>query len=155
VRRLAVFALALGLFACGGERPVSDSHRQAIESLLTDYTRLLGEAYRAADGTLLAPVATEREQQRVATSIAELAAEGRALRPVFRRMTIESIAPAFRTTYHVDTFEIWDLRVVALGSEQTVSESPAQENRLTYTVIRDGDEWHVLSRVLRSSTQPS
>jgi hypothetical protein len=70
-------------------------------------------------------------------------------------MTIESIAPAFRTTYHVDTFEIWDLRVVALGSEQTVSESLAQENRLTYTLIRDGDEWHVLSRVLRSSTQPS
>jgi plasmid stabilization system protein ParE len=153
VRRWTI--LALLAVACGGGVERAEADRRAIESLLADYTRRMAVAYEAGDGGLVAPAATEREQQRLRNAIAELANEGRALRPTLKRLTIDSIEPAGRTTYTVMTTEVWDLRVVAMGTEQQVSESLDQENRLTYTVLREGAEWRILSRVLRASSEPS
>jgi hypothetical protein len=110
-------------------------------------------AYERGKASVVADVATEREVDRLRISIEELAVEGRALRPTLRSQVVESIERAGNTAVAVGTIEVWDLRVVTLGGEQLVSESLAQENRLTYSLLREGGEWRVLSRLLRSSTE--
>jgi hypothetical protein len=154
-RGIAVLlALTPFAFACN-QRSVAEADRRGIEATLRSYAEAMAEAYRQGDPQPLAPLATERELQRVRISIEELEVEGRALRPTLRSLSIESIDRAGRTSYAVQTLEVWDLRVVALGTEQTVSDSPAQENRLWYTLLRENGDWRVLSRLLRSSTEPS
>jgi len=153
VRRLLGIALFAAMAACSGSGGVSDADRRAIESLLAEYARLMAAAYESGDGKSVAPIATEREQQRLAISISELEAEGRALRPTLQSLAIEAIDPSGRRLVTVNTLEVWDLRVVALGTEQPISESLGQENRLTYTLQRDQSGWHVLARYLRSSSE--
>ncbi len=115
----------------------------------------MAEAYRKDDPSLLAEVATPREQARVRNAIAELARQGKSLRPTLKSLAVESIEPAGVMTAVVSTLEVWDLRVVAVGSEQTVSESLAQENHLTYNLVEEHGKWLVLSRTLRNSSEPS
>ena len=155
VRRWLGIALLAAAAACSPGSEVSAEDRRAIEALLTEYTRQMAAAYQSGDASLVAPVATEREQNRLGAAIAELEGEGRGLRPQLERLSIQAIEAASRTTFTVDTLEVWDLRVVALGTEQPVSESLDQENRLTYTVIRERGQWRILSRLLRASTEPS
>jgi hypothetical protein len=155
VLRRCALALVLILAACGEAGGVSPEDRRAIETLLSAYTDRMATAYASGDASVVAEVATEREQARLAAAIAELEVEGRGLRPTLERLTIEEVAPAGRTTFTVATIEVWDLRIVALGTEQPISESLDQENRLTYSVIRERGEWRILSRLLRSSSEPS
>jgi len=153
---VAVRAPLLAAFlipACGGFNEVSDADRSAIEVVLRDYAESMADAYASGEPSGVAELATEREQNRLAISIAELQAEGRALRPKLQRLVVDSIERAGSTSVAVNTIEVWDLRVVALGTEQTVSESLAQENRLTYSLVREQGRWRVLSRLLRTSTE--
>jgi len=152
LRRLTL-VLAVGLAAsCGAGREVSTEERRAIEAVLRSYAAQMAAAYQAGDASLVATLATQREQERLAISIHELAQEGRALRPELRSLVVESIDRAGNTAVTANTLEVWDLRVVTLGGEQQVSESLAQENRLTYSLIREHGEWRVLSRLLRTSS---
>jgi len=145
--------LALGLWVgCTGGREVAPDDRQAIEAVLRAYADSMAAAYQAGDAAGIASLATEREQQRLAISIRELADEGRALRPVLKSFVVESIERAGNASVAANTLEVWDLRVVALGTEQQVSESLDQENRLTYSLVREQGKWRVLSRLLRTSS---
>jgi hypothetical protein len=153
VRRALGIALAASLWACSGSSAVGEADRQAIEAVLSEYARVMALAYETGDADLVTSVATERERHRLGISISELAAESRALRPVLQRLAIDEIRRCGRRTVCVSTIEVWDLRVVALVSEQTVSESLAQENRLSYTLIPEDGAWLVLSRTLRASTE--
>jgi hypothetical protein len=146
---LAVVALA----GCGPSPERQAADRQAIEQLLSDYARLMTEAYRNGDSAPLAQVATGREVARVATRIRDLAEQGRGLRPVLQRQVVESVESYSATGATATTIETWDLSVVALGSEKTLVESPGQENRLVYSLVREGDRWWVLSRLLKSSSE--
>jgi len=154
VRRVPLIAALLLLSSCA-DRPIDDAERRAIGGLLDRYVVEMAAAYESGDASKVADAATEREQRRLEQAISELAAEGRGLRPSLVRLAIDSIERGSRTTVMVDTIETWDLRVVALGSEEVVSESLGQENRLSYVLIREGDAWRILSRQLKSSTQPS
>jgi len=155
LRRFALPLAVLALASCGAGREVGADERLAIEQVLAAYAEAMAEAYRAGDAERIATVATGRERQRLEISIRELADEGRALRPELRSLTIESIERAGHTSVAVNTLEIWDLRVVTLGAEQLVSESLEQENRLTYSLIREAGKWRVLSRLLRTSSAGS
>ena len=147
-------ALSLGLVSgCGASREVDAAERRQIEQRLADYAAQMALAYESGEASVVGDVATEREVDRLRISIEELAVEGRALRPTLRSQVVESIERAGNTAVAVGTIEVWDLRVVTLGGEQLVSESLAQENRLTYSLLREGGEWRVLSRLLRSSTE--
>jgi len=152
-----VFGLALvaGTFACAGGGEIDAAARREIEQRLALYAAQMARAYETGDAAQVEGVATAREVDRLRISIEELAVEGRALRPVLRSQVVESIDRAGNTAVAVGTLEVWDLRVVTLGGEQTVSESLAQENRLTYSLVREEGQWRVLSRLLRSSTEES
>ncbi|MCM2268891.1 MAG: hypothetical protein NDJ75_02200 [Thermoanaerobaculia bacterium] len=147
-------ALAIGAASgCGVGGAVDAAERAEIEARLALYAAQMAQAYESGDASRVAGVATGREVERLRISIEELAVEGRALRPVLRSQVIESIDRAGNTAVAVGTLEVWDLRVVTSGGEQTVSESLAQENRLTYSLVHEEGEWRVLSRLLRSSTE--
>jgi hypothetical protein len=147
-------AVALGVLAgCGTGREIDAVERQEIEQRLADYAAQMARAYEGGDAELVAGVATGREVERLRISIREMEAEGRALRPVLKSQVVESVSRAGNTAVTVNTLEVWDLRVVTTGGEQLVSESLAQENRLTYSLVREAGRWRVLSRLLRSSTE--
>lgn len=152
--RILALLLAFGvLCGCGAGRAVSVDEREAVEGVLAAYAESMAAAYVASDASLIAEQATVREQDRLRKSIYELAVEGRSLRPELRSLSVESIERAGNTSVSVITREVWDLRVVATGTEQLVSESLAQENRLSYSLVRDGGRWLVLSRQLRASSE--
>lgn len=146
--------IASTLPGCAPSEARRAEDRAAIEALLADYASRLSETYRTGDGATLREVATEREVARVLGQVAELSHEGRALRPELRRQAIESIEIHRATAATAVTVETWSLRVVAIGSEAVVSESPEQENRIVYSLTREGGRWWILSRTLRHSTEP-
>lgn len=148
---LVTALLAVG---CGPSEERRAEDRQAVERLVADYAARLAESYRTGDANPLREVATEREIARVLGQIQSLAAEGRALRADLLRQTFDSVEVHRATAATVTTTESWRLRVVALGTEATVSESPEQSNQIVYTLTRDGGRWWILSRALRHSSEP-
>jgi len=155
VRKAFLLALVALVAACGGPSEVSSEERAELEAVIRTYTEKMAAAYQSGDASLILDVATERERRRIAISIAELEDEGRGLRPELQSLAIEAIDRSGNTSVTVSTLEVWNLRVVALGSERSVTEALAQENRLTYSLIREGGQWRVLSRLLRTSTAGS
>jgi len=157
VRRLLLLALLpiLGQLAGCGPKEIPPAERAAIEKVLSTYADRMAEAYRDGDSKTLEGIATEREKVRVQRAISELAAQGRGLRPTLKSLVVETVEPAGHTSVEVGTLEVWDLTVVALGSESEVSQSLAQENHLSYSLVRENGHWLVLSRALRSTQAPS
>ncbi len=153
--RRGALLVALAAAACRGEEPIDAALRGEAETVLGAYQVALVEAYVQGDAAALAAVATERERARVANQIAAFEADGTALRPALKSSVIETVERAGRTSLAVTTNEVWDLRTVALGSEQAVGEALGQQNRLEYTLIRDQGTWWVLSRILRASSADS
>lgn len=152
LRSLILLPLLGLLIAAGcGRSGGREADRQEIESLLAAYADALTRAYETGDPAVMAEVATQREQVRVQARIEELAVEGRALRPRLLSQTLQEIdfGNASATAVAV---EAWHLRVVAAGSELTVSELARQENTIVYSVSRDEGRWRVLARILRSSS---
>jgi len=152
---LSALLLTLPLVgACGPSADFVAAERPAIERLLADYAGRMAEAYRTGDATPLAEVATERETLRVATQIESLASEGKQLRVELLRQAIESVDVYRRTGATVQTLETWRLEVVALGSEAVLSQSPEQENRVVYSLVREEGRWRILSRILKQTSEP-
>jgi len=143
---------ALVLSGCGPSQQRREQDRAEIERLLDAYGRALAEAYRSGSAEALREVATERELTRVHKQIEELAGGGRRLdaQPVSR--AIQSV-DFNRNTASVTATEVWNLRVVATGSETVLSESPAQENQILYSLTREGGRWWILSRILARSSE--
>jgi hypothetical protein len=156
VRRAAASAVlaAVLLTACGPSAERREADRREIEALVARYAEKLTQAYRTGDAEPLREVATEREVSRVFGQIQSLAVEGRALRPQLIRQSVETVEIHRATAATATTVETWNLRVVAIGTEALVSESPEQTNRIVYTLNRDQGRWWILSRILRSSSEP-
>ncbi len=154
MQRLGLAICSLGLLlACGGaERRAAD--RKAVEELLAAYPAALTEAYAAGSSDPLRELVTPRELTRVDTRIAELRDQGRGLRARLLQRRVAAVDLHSATSGTANVVETWNLRVVALGSEQTVSESPSQENELVYSLVHDQGRWWILSRQLRHSSEP-
>lgn len=148
---LAIALLLLVAAGCGPSEDRRDRDRAEIHQLLADYAQRMTEAYRTGSAEVLREVATEREIARVHKRIAELAEGGRMLRAEIRNLRVDSIE-FNRATATATTGEIWHLQVVAYGSEAVLSESSEQENRVLYSLTRDGGRWWILSRILTSSS---
>jgi hypothetical protein len=151
--RASVGLLLALLAGCGPSAERAAADRQAIESLLADYSARMIRAYETGDTGPLAEVATGREITRVGVRIREMSEQGRALRPRLVRLVVESVEASSATGATTTTIESWDLTLVALGSELTIAESKGQENRVVYSLLRERGRWWVLSRMLRSSTE--
>jgi len=128
--------------------------RPAIEATLAAYASRMEEAYRTGDATPLAEVATEREVMRVGAQLESLAAEGKELRVELLLQAIESLDLYKSNAATVQTVETWRLQVLAYGSETVLSESPEQENRVVYSLIREEGRWRILSRILKQTNEP-
>ena len=154
MRRALIFPLlaALLVTACGPSAARRDQDRAEIERLLAEYGRRLSEAYRTGSAQALREVATEREITRVHKQIAQLAADGRMLVAEPVSSTRQSVEFQ-RTSATATASETWNLKVVAVGSNAVLSESPGQENQLLYSLTRDGGRWWILSRILTRSSQ--
>ncbi|HSM12864.1 MAG TPA: IMS domain-containing protein [Thermoanaerobaculia bacterium] len=155
--RPAVAALALGLAlsACAPSAEQQAADRAEIERLVGRYAELLAEAYRTRDSGVLGEITTEREVMRVGQRIEELTAEGRELRAELRSLVIEEVDVFDATTAGATTIEVWDLRTVALGSDETVAEAIGQENRVVYTLRKERGRWEILARLLKAASEPS
>ena len=154
MRRLGLAICCLGLLlACGGaERRAAD--RKAVEELLAAYPAALSEAYSLGTSDPLRELVTPRELTRVEARIAELRGEGKGLRARLLQRSVVAIELHSATSGSANVIETWNLRVVALGTEQTVSESASQENELVYSLVHDQGRWWILSRQLKHSSEP-
>jgi hypothetical protein len=149
---LVLLATVLVAAGCAPSTERRDQDRADIQRLLADYGRRLSEAYRMGSAEPLREVATEREIARVNKQIADLAAEG-------RKLSAEPVSSAFlaidfnRASATATVTETWSLKVLATGSETVLSESPAQQNEVLYSLTRDGGRWWILSRILTRSSE--
>jgi hypothetical protein len=153
-RGILTLLIAAGLVAaaCGPSTARRDQDRAEIERLLADYARRLSEAYRSGSAETLREVATEREISRVHKQISEQAGNGRMLVADLVTATVQSVE-FHRSSATATVAETWNLKVLAVGSGAVLSESPAQENQILYSLTRAGGRWWILSRILARSSE--
>jgi len=149
-----LFALTLSALACRPSDDLVAEESPAIEQTLAAYAQKLAEAYRTGDPRPLAEVATEREVSRVGSQIEELSGAGKELRVELVLQAVESLDLYKSNAATVQTVETWRLQVLAIGSGAILSESPEQENRVVYSLIREEGRWRILSRILKQTNEP-
>jgi len=152
-RSIAVLALLALAAGCGPSAERRAADRAEIEGLLSAYAVALTEAYRSGDPAGMAEIATGREIERVRARIQELSQEGRELAATLREQRLVDLDFHRATGATAVAFETWDLRVLTAGTDQVVAESISQQNRIVYSLSRDGGRWWVLSRLLASSSE--
>lgn len=150
IRVFAAVLLAAGLWALGGCGPSEErveADRQAIEETLERYATQLSHAYAFTDPSALEEVAMPREVASVESNIAQMADEGRRIAADQKELTIENLEAPGTGTAFVNTLEVWDIRVMDLGSEREISRDENQESRVRYQLKTDGEgTWKVLWR---------
>ena len=148
---LAVTLVPLPLAGCGPSAGQREADRAAIQKLLEGYLPALANAYATGKVDGLTPFAAQKEILSTQKRIDDLAQEGRALRPNFKQLTVEAIDGYQHSNAYVKTVEVWDLKVVAAGSERLISEQLDQHNRVTYQLKRTDAGWTILYRQLVQS----
>lgn len=147
--RGAILALALTLpwvLGCDGEPAGESADEEAIRAVLEGYVARLGEAYSGQDASVLAEFAVPKEVASVGRLIEEQAARGQYLDPELEQLTVESLRPWNVSNAFATTFEVWDVRLRAIGSDALVRESTDQSQRVKYQLKRIDGEWKVLFR---------
>lgn len=142
-------ALALLLAAAAGCRPQPEEiavEEEAIQAALRTYASRLSQAYAFTDATLLESIASQREIAAVQRNVESLAAQGQRIATDLKEMSIEELTMSDLDHAHVQTFEVWEIRVMDLGSERVISVDPDQRNRVRYQLEREAGEWRVLWR---------
>lgn len=148
--RLGPTALVLlVLISCGSAETRQEVEEGKIQASLETYLPLLGEAYATGNLEKLQPWVAQKEVARVRKRIEDLGQQGRTLVPTFRQLTIEDINIWNRANAYVTTVEVWDLRVLATGTDQVLSEEIAQSNRVKYQLKRGEDRWRILFRTIQ------
>ena len=146
VAAVAALALLAALAAC---RPAEEEvavEEEAIRAVIARYADLLSQAYAFTDSSLLEPVASQRERAAVEANIRQLADRGQRIATDLKEMQIEEIGMSDLDNAYVQTFELWEIRVMDLGSERVVSVDPDQRNRVRYQLKRQDGVWRVLWR---------
>lgn len=146
VAAVAALALLATLAAC---RPAEEDvavEEEAIRAVIDRYADLLSQAYAFTDSSLLEPVASQRERAAVEVNIRQLADRGQRIATDLKEMQIEEIGMSDLDNAYVQTFELWEIRVMDLGSERVVSVDPNQRNRVRYQLKRQDGVWRVLWR---------
>ncbi|MGB6851944.1 MAG: hypothetical protein WBG49_05035 [Thermoanaerobaculia bacterium] len=135
--------------ACGPSAERQEADRDEIKANLEVYLPLLGEAYATGNLELLREWAVEKEMARVMKRLDDLGAQGRRLVPTFRQVTVEDVNVWNNSNAFVSTVEVWDLQILAIGTENVLAEELAQSNRVKYQLKRDEDHWRVLFRTIQ------
>lgn len=153
--RLLLLGLCLVLWtACGGMASSDpEVDREELQATLEAYLPKLAEAYETWDASVLEEFAVPKEVATVQHNLNLLKQEGRHLRPNFKQVTVEDFKVWNHSNAFVTTFEIWDLRVYALGTDTLTSEAIGQRNRVKYQMKRVEDDWKVLLRQIEPAIQ--
>ena len=147
---VAVLTLALLVAAgCGSSTERQEVNRDEIKADLEVYLPLLGEAYATGNLELLREWAVEKEMSRVMKRLDDLSSQGRRLVPTFRQITIEDVNVWNYSNAFVTTVEVWDLQILAVGTEEVLAEELGQSNRVKYQLKRNEDRWRVLFRTIQ------
>lgn len=147
---LLLLAALVPVLACG---PTAEEEaarvKPQLQRLLEEYLPALAAAYTTGDTGGLAGLAAPKEVAAVEHRIVQLAQEGRRLRPRLQTFTIEEVTVWNRVNAFATTFEVWDLEVLAAGSETVLSEASGRRDRVTYQLKREDGRWQVLYREIR------
>lgn len=150
IRVFAAVLLAAGLWTavgCGPSEERVEADRQAIEEALERYATQLSQAYAFTDPSALEDVAMPREVASVESNIATLAEQGQRFVVDQKELTIENLEAPGTGSAFVNTLEVWDIRVMDLGSEREISRDENQESRVRYQLKTDDEgNWKVLWR---------
>lgn len=143
---VAALALLTSLAACRPDEQEVAVEEEAIHAVIERYADLLSQAYAFTDSSLLEPVASQRERAAVETNIRQLADRGTRIATDLKELEIEDIGMSDLDNAYVQTFELWEIRVMDLGSERVISVDPNQRNRVRYQLKRQDGVWRVLWR---------
>ena len=144
---LALLVALAMLGACKPSPQQVEAEKGEIRQTLGTYARQLSHAYAFADPSALAEVAMPREVASVENNIARMANDGRRIAADQKELTIEDLDVFQVGDAYVRTFEVWDIRVFAVGSEQEISRDENQESRVRYRLKKDDEgQWKVLWR---------
>lgn len=141
----ALAALALAA-AC---RPASEEvavEEEALRRTIDEYADRLSQAYAFTDASLLEPVAATREVAAVHANVQQLADRGQRIATDLKELEIEEIGMTDLDNAYIQTFELWEIRVMDLGSERVISVDANQRNRVRYQLKRLDGTWKVLWR---------
>ena len=149
---LAVLAALLGpTLACSPSAEERAADREEIESFLREYLPKMAEAYRTGETEPLAPYAAEKERKAIEKRVRERAKQGMVLAPALESVEVEDVRVWSAVNAYVTTVEVWDLRVLASGTEEVVRQEMDQPNRVKYQLKRDDGRWRVFWRQLEKS----
>lgn len=146
---LSLVLMLLVAAACGPSAERQELNRDEIKADLEVYLPLLGEAYATGKLEPLRGWAVEKEVARVRKRLDDLASQGRRLVPTFRQITVEDVHIWSYSNAFVTTFEVWDLQILAVGTENLLTEELGQRNRVKYQLEREKDHWRVLFRTIQ------
>ena len=154
LQRSIVMALTVAFASCGGGASKSDdlADRQEIQATLEAYLPLLAQAYSTGKLSPLEPYAAQKEVASIHKRIEDLSLRGRTLEASLKSVTVEDVKIWNYSNAYVTTHEVWDLVVLASGSDQILAEEYDQPNRVKYQLKRDDDTWRILFREIQESS---
>jgi len=147
-----LFLALLVTVSCEKTDAVDPEDEAAITQLLADYLPRLGSAYAEGNLEILQGLAAEKEIARLHKTIGDLMnQEGRVVVPTLQSFNVEKITIWNYANAFVTTLEVWDLKVLAAGSEQELSRVEGQRNRVRYQLKRRDEGWQVLYRAIETT----
>ncbi len=157
-RRVAPVLLLLvclpGLAVLGSCKPTVEEQaakRDEIAAFLREYLPKMAEAYRTGDTDSLAPYAAQKERESIRKRVRDLAKQGQVLAPHLDSLQVEDVRIWGRVNAYVTTVEVWDIRVLAAGSDSVVRQELDQSNRVKYQLKQEDGRWRVFWRQLEQT----
>lgn len=138
--------------ACGppsAEEVAADE--EEVRAFLLEYLPKMSEAYRTGDTAPLEPYTTLKERETIKKRVRDLAKQGSVLSPELESLEVEDVVTWSAVNAFVTTVEVWDLRVLAAGSDSVVRETEDQANRVKYQLKREDGRWRVFGRQLQET----
>ena len=141
----------LGLAGCESDRTASPEDEAAVLAMLEEYLPRLALAYSSGEGSVLEGFAAQKEIAGVKGRIRNLLNESREIHPTFKSVLLEDVKVWRHVNAYATTLEVWDLRVVAEGTDTVLSEVYNQSNRVRYQLKRRDNSWVVLFRQIEDT----
>ena len=138
----------VALLGCSESVEDADEARVEIKAFLEEFLPALGRAYAERNAYLVEDFVAQKEISRIGKRLSELSAQGQVYEPTVQTITIEDVNIWSHSNAYVTTLEIWDVRRLAAGTDQVLTEVQDQPNRVKYQMKRDIDGWRVLYRTI-------
>lgn len=147
-----LLGVALAVASCGepsAEEAAAD--QEEVRAFLAEYLPKMSEAYRTGDTEPLEPYTTLKERETIEKRVRDLARQGSVLSPELVSLEVEDVVTWSAVNAFVTTVEVWDLRVLAAGSDSVIRETEGQSNRVKYQLKREDGRWRVFGRQLQET----